>query len=118
MLIIGNDIHICADAIHVLIYILGQKASTFSHSHSRSHSRYCSRSRSRLSLSLSHSPHRVCFGVRMLHVLTDSAMAATVALLVINGGTTFVRVKILDYHDMLPFLLPIHLYKHQNMMYL
>ena len=33
-------------------------------------------------------------------------------------GTTFVRVKILDYHDMLPFLLPIHLYKHQNMMYL
>ena len=29
-------------------------------------------------------------------------------------GTTFVRVNILDYHDILPFPLPIHLYKHPN----
>ena len=64
-------------------------------------------------------PTESVFGVRMLHVLTDSAMAATVALLVIKiEGTTFVRVKILDYHDMLTFLLPIQLYKHQNMIYL
>ena len=58
-----------------------------------------------------HYPHRV-FGVRMLHMLTDSAMSASGVQI---EGTTFVRVKILDYHDMLPFLLPIHLYKHQNM---
>ena len=57
-------------------------------------------------------PTESVFGVRMLHVLTDSAMAA-----MYSGapgdqieGTTFVRVKILDYHDMLPFLLPIQLY--------
>ena len=48
--------------------------------------------------------------VRMLHMLTDSAMAATVALLVTKfEGTTFVRVKILYYHDILPYPLPIHL---------
>ena len=47
------------------------------------------------------------FDVRMLHMLTDSAMAATGDEI---EGTTFVRVKILYYHDMLPFPLPIHLY--------
>ena len=46
----------------------------------------------------------------MLHKLTDSAMSAPGDQI---EGTTFARVKILDYHDMLPFLLPIHLYKHQ-----
>ena len=45
-------------------------------------------------------------------LLTDSAMSASGVQI---EGTTFMRVKILDYHDMLPFLLPIHLYKHQNM---
>ena len=46
------------------------------------------------------------FLVRMLHMLTDSAMSASGVRI---EGTTFVRVKILDYHDMMPFLLPIHL---------
>ena len=60
-------------------------------------------------------PTESVFGVRMLHMLTDSAMSASGVQI---EGTTFVRVKILDYHYMLPFLLPIHLYKHQNMIYL
>ena len=51
------------------------------------------------------------FDVRMLHMVTDSAMSASGVQI---EGTTFLRVKILDYHDMLPFLLPIHLYKHQK----
>ena len=60
-------------------------------------------------------PTESVFGMRMLHMLTDSAMSASGVQI---EGTIFVRVKILDYHDMLPFLLPIHLYKHQNMIYL
>ena len=57
--------------------------------------------------------------VRMLHMQIGSAMAATVALLLIKlEGTTSVRVKILYYHDMLLYHLPIHLYKHLNMIYL
>ena len=64
-------------------------------------------------------PTEFVFDVRMLHMLTDSVIAATVALLVSKlEGTTFVRVKIIYYHDMLPYPLPIHLCKHQNMIYL
>ena len=58
-------------------------------------------------------PTESVFDVHMLHLLTDSAMAATGDQIV---GTTFVRVKIL-YYQMLPFTLPIHLYKHPNMTY-
>ena len=60
-------------------------------------------------------PTESVFGVRMLNMLTDSAMSASGVQI---EATTFVRVKILEYHDMLPFLLPIHLYKHKNMIYL
>ena len=66
-----------------------------------------------------HSPHRVCFWRAhapcanwLCHGCYSDAPGDQIE------GTTFVRVKILDYHDMLPFLLPIHLYEHQNMMYL
>ena len=60
-------------------------------------------------------PTESVFGVRMLHMLTDSAMSGSGVQI---EGITFVRVKILDYHDMLAFILPIHLYEHQNMIYL
>ena len=61
-------------------------------------------------------PTESVFAVRMIHMPTDSAMSASGVQI---EETTFCeRKKILDYHDMLPFLLPIHLYKHQNMIYL